>query len=425
MSTRKRDFPGPRIPGSYLRQVTRRVDTGQILSTVIDRGSPQSFLNLKGNQVTDSENHPGWRRVNTRSGDMGGPFYTQKKSVVSIDTGQHNLYGSRMVDNTLFSHFYAGCVFPYHPAAISFPTTSASSDTVLGGKGSEAIARCKPRMPVENLAATLIELKREGLPNLLSSVSWQGRTDALRKAGSGYLDLEFGWKPLIGEVSDVANALLSARAALRQYERDAGRVVRRRLVFPQEASIESTLMGANRTAVLIAPEGGELYKPIGQRTGSVFRIRRTIRDVWFSGAFTYHLPADYNSRVELDSLASRAEKILSMDLTPEVLWELAPWSWAVDWFSNVGDVISNVTSFAVDGLVLKYGYLMEHKLTEDTYTLVGSTGLQSDFTPAPIVLAFETKKRVRATPFGFGFNWQSLTARQSTILAALGITRRK
>jgi len=119
----------------------------------------------------------------------------------------------------------------------------------------------------------------------------------------------------------------------------------------------------------------------------------------------------------------RAQKILGTDLTPETLWNLAPWSWAVDWIMPVGDLIGNLQDMASDGLVLRYGYIMEHSFVSDTYTFQGPTGLPASLVPGSYILSRETKKRVRATPYGFGLTWSGFSPRQLAILTALGISR--
>lgn len=108
--------------------------------------------------------------------------------------------------------------------------------------------------------------------------------------------------------------------------------------------------------------------------------------------------------------------------TPDVLWNLAPWSWAVDWFANIGDVIENASNALLYSQVLRYGYVMETTTVTDTYTLEspnfkgGSRFITS--------LETITKKRVKASPYGFGLTWDGFNTYQLSILAALGISRR-
>jgi len=151
----------------------------------------------------------------------------------------------------------------------------------------------------------------------------------------------------------------------------------------------------------------------------------TFREQWFSGAFTYHLPTELDSRSALGNAAQEAEKLLGSPLSPETLWNLTPWSWAIDWFTNTGDYLHNLNAFATQGLVMRYGYMMEHTIVKHTYSHIGSSGISGkpDMTVPPLVLVTETKKRVQANPFGFGLTWSGLSPFQLSIAAALGLNR--
>jgi hypothetical protein len=122
--------------------------------------------------------------------------------------------------------------------------------------------------------------------------------------------------------------------------------------------------------------------------------------------------------------AAEARKLYGVELTPATVWNLAPWSWAVDWEGNVGDVLHNVSRFAQDGLVMRYGYIMQSKIATTTYSLA----YEGRFKSAPqqdlqLTIISQSKVRRRATPFGFGFDMTALSGRQSAILGALGISR--
>jgi len=311
-----------------------------------------------------------------------------------------------------------------------FPPSGRSSETDLQVWGTKAIAQCSPTNSVADLASALIELRREGIPKLVGSTLWKSRTKDLRNvvkaSGSEYLGLEFGWKPLISDVKDVAKSFIEFDEKIKQYERDAGRVVRRRYSFAPQLKRVVTTIHSN-SSVNTNPSNVRWIDSATAGKGTVFRIRVTTVNRWFSGAFTYHLPRDYKARVGVLGLADQARQVLGLDLTPEVLWNVAPWSWAIDWFSSTGDVIHNITDWSSDGLVMKYGYVMEHSIVRDTYTYVGPTGLTAPdyIRPPNYILVTETKIRRKATPFGFGLNLSALTGRQKAILAALGMSRLK
>jgi hypothetical protein len=115
-----------------------------------------------------------------------------------------------------------------------------------------------------------------------------------------------------------------------------------------------------------------------------------------------------------------ANKVLGTRLTPKTVWELTPWSWAADWFGTTGDVMSNLSTLGHDGLVLQYGYVMHEQIlaTSVDYKTVGAPELSGSYTNKLIM-----RQRFEATPYGFGFDLKSLTTRQVSILAALGLSK--
>jgi hypothetical protein len=110
--------------------------------------------------------------------------------------------------------------------------------------------------------------------------------------------------------------------------------------------------------------------------------------------------------------------------SPETVWELTPWSWAIDWFTNTGDIMKNVHGFLTDGLVMPYAYIMEESSIEREYTLTGVAyrsypGMQSFRQSFKETI----KQRHTATPFGFGFDLSTLNSRQVAIATALGLSK--
>ncbi len=396
-------------------------------------------------QITDSEGHPRYNQPYSGF-DTGGEFFTEAHYVdpersfgsysghnVSPD-GLHSIYhgsltagpalnvtsGINMPDSTLPGH-QSGWLTP----SVKWPNSLASSDSALDALGSTAIARVKPTTSPAALSTALGELIHDGLPDLIGARLWEGRAkDAVRNSGSEYLNAVFGWQPLISDIKKTASAIKHMDELMTQYERDAGKLVRRRYEFPIETStgpIED--LGTSFSGGYVFQNGRSFQSVFRTSMAHLFRRKSTYRKVWFSGGFTYHLPADYNSRNELRRHAARASHFLGLEVTPEVIWNLAPWTWALDWFGNTGDVLSNISDAASDGLVLPYSYIMEHTIHTWEYW-VPAIGFKSGTgVPPTTVCVTETKRRRRATPFGFGLSWDSFSPRQLAILGALGISR--
>jgi len=417
---REREFNTLYVPRCYATQTTR-----QGVTTVLVDVPPRTF---PGIQITESEGHS-WPARKGRYKDVGGDFWTLKKYVrLPVP-----MVRPKEVDITYNEVLFPGIaptVYKYKGpvlalnlwplSGLDFPPSSASTIVELDALGAIAVSRCKPTNSVANASQFLGELVREGVPSFVGTILGGGKkSQAPGNLGSEYLNYQFGWKPIISDVEKFLDGVQHASKILKQYERDSGKVVRRRYEFPSTYQVTETTKSSDPPWI----GGANASKFYSVVSGNSVKRRETTRRRWFSGAFTYHLPTDYDSRKALDRYALMAEKVFGLTLTPEVIWNLAPWTWAVDWFSSAGAVVSNLSSWSNDGLVMRYGYIMEHTIVVDTYTNVGSSlrGI-SPHVPS-ISLVTETKQRRRANPFGFGVVWDGLSPYQLSIAAALGLSK--
>lgn len=399
--------------------------------------SPKDPSHLQGTQVTVSENHPLWRTTHVSPpGDVGGDFFSEKKYVLPVVTPRVRARSDWSQANYPYEirHVYDG---PVHLAEIlqssksAFPDSASSSSSRLNAYGAEAIANCAPAQPTANLLTSLAEVYREGLPKIIGRDTWQKRTEEARELAkapaSEFLNYQFGILPLIGDVSDFVKTVIRMDKLLQQYVRDNGKVVRRKFVFKPEVSISEITVTPNTLPGMGA--NGALVQDFSTLPrGQVVRRRETTVNRWFSGAFVYHLPQTFFAEL-YTPFASKFQvlrRLFGLELTPDVIWELTPWSWAIDWFSNTGDVLHNAGAWANGGLVMKYGYIMEHSVVRDTYTYIGPIRLingPTDVYPSPVTIVVETKQRKAANPFGFGITLDGLSTLQKSILAAVGISR--
>jgi hypothetical protein len=110
-----------------------------------------------------------------------------------------------------------------------------------------------------------------------------------------------------------------------------------------------------------------------------------------------------------------------VNLTPEAVWNVTPWSWAADWFGTTGDVLHNISALGKDGLVLQYGYIMHSQMRDESRYATYSAARSSSWYER----SEKTLVRRPATPYGFGVDLNSLSAKQTAILVALGLSRQR
>jgi len=320
---------------------------------------------------------------------------------------------------------YAGPVFAKGIAvgenSIEFPSIPIDLEAKMLQRGATAIARTIPTNPVAGAAQFLGEL-RERLPALPGRELIRSKGDSSRLADE-YLNLEFGLKPLIGDLQKFGEAVRTSNKVLEQLRRDAGRLVRRRYEFPEETTSKTTVTAAVPYPPLRTGSTGG-YSGASDGVGQLTKTETETYRYWFSGAYTYqYKDSDHRIVEKLARMEQDANRLFGLRLTPELIWELTPWSWAVDWVSNIGDVVHNVSAFSRDGLVMVYGYMMCEYTHRIDYTLDGMQFYRSP--TSPLKQSFETKvkKRLKATPYGFGLDIDGFTTRQWAILGSLGISQ--
>lgn len=375
--------------------------------------------------VQSGGNH-GWesrRGFRGEGSDRGGDFLVFRRFYdENILANGADVHFSWDPDPTVESNVYTlANQWPWRDEFNSshFPVEQPSSNDTLHALGTTAIARCAPTKPKADLSTFLGEL-REGLPHAIGlSATGEARARKARNAGDEYLNVEFGWKPLIRDVRAFANAYKRSSELLKAYHNGAGVLIKRRYRFPTDLTIEEESLG---TRYPLPHLHSWIYTHVGPQELTVERSRKVER--WFSASFVYDVPRSGDPFRYVNDV----DYLLGVKLTPEVLWNLAPWSWAADWVANTGDLMSNLSSFATDSLVMHHAYMMEKITNVYTYRMnVPENFWRSHKAARQLSQTFTgvTKRRVGATPYGFGLNWDGFTPKQMGILASLGISRTK
>lgn len=371
---------------AVLRNGSIIVLSGQSRSSVFSSFVPYRFeFHNSFNQV--SVGHKGYRNL---SGDTGGAWYMNR---IQYDIPARS-FSSSLINGQVYCPAISGW---------TSDVDMTVSDSKLKADGTKAIALTAPTNPSFNLSQSLGEVMREGLPSMFGSGLLKEKTRFLRGSGKEYLNVEFGWKPLMRDLQDFARVVQESDKTIAGYRKGSDQKIRRRLEHPPVFSQRSTFGRA-----FFRPTS-----PVMETSGSSTETRES--KSWFSGAFRYHIPVgtDYVSKAQ--RYASDAGKLLGLRLTPDTVWNLAPWSWAADWFANTGDIMTNISNLGTDGLVMQYGYSMSSVKREETCVVDNGKSFYRR--------TQETKRRMPASPYGFNLTFDGLSNRQKAICAAIGITR--
>lgn len=365
----------------------------------------------------ESSNHS-WRPYQWASGDRGGPWLHEEvifdvnpvvlDQYAPVSGGQgHCGRNAYTADQGLVTAVTTSVPTSALNAKSKVESYTGSPDYAgLYVKGASAIAACEPTHPAVDLAQDLGDLVKDGLPSI------PGKAEG--NIGNEYLNLQFGWAPNVSDGRDFISQVRASGDAGQQLVRDSGRLVRRTFHFPETRSVTS-----DSTSNLFPGYWGNGPSTDMVVPGVRKRSTTTTRNCWFSGAFTYHVPHSALGRT-VYSLDKKYGLLPGLDTA----WEITPYSWLVDWFTNAGSVIHNLNAFVSNGLIMKYGYLMQETVTRYDYSWVGSirdfAGVYHTYNLSAQQIRRQ-RVRIQATPYGFGLDWNGFSPFQLSILAALGI----
>lgn len=356
--------------------------------------------------------------------DIGGAFNSSKIELrCNLTPNWHRHVGSGIGG---YDYAFFTCIVPSVPVAqIALGIGSADTGSKIRGligtqvpngftysemnaMGAKAVSMLNPTNPVADTVTTFAEFLSER-----KFFSIPGNSGSLP---GEYLNYMFGVAPTIGYVQDLRSAIGDKDKHLDQLHRDSGRWVRRRAEVFSDTSSTYT-RNATASPGVVGPSINFQIAP----AGVLHTFTKVERRAWFSGAFTYYLPESGQRRrlAELD-------KLYGVKPGVDTAWELLPYSWLVDYKTSAGAVISNLSAFGADGLIMPYGYIMGQVKTTTDYRWEGQLrGADGVSKPAVLeaTVVKTTKQRERAHPFGFGVLPGSLSGRQLSILAALGLSR--
>lgn len=392
--------------------------------------------------------------------DTGHPFYkVTVENKTSLNTRRTYTYG------TTASATRSGAPFTCQGAEISalasarmpfafkgtssayrrtFGMTRASGpvhpvDNGLEEAGRMAIKILAPHRPKVSVARSIGELaqrlptivSRGNLPSVYDPVGW------LSRGGSEWLNLMFGINPTIQDAVEIGKVLSDLTDRLFQLRKDEGRIVRRRMEFLREEPKDEIFSGFDivNHGTVTAGNNNLSYLPVVPATSSstqrlrpnsidsVVRLRESTRTS-FSGAFSYYIPVTPKFAGNVGKYLAEFDKLVGLQATKSVIWQLTGFSWLVDWFIDIKSSLDLADIAFDDNLVINYGYAMRttvrqaEQQTELTYTgsRVGPKYVGSSSTVV-------VKQRIRANPYGFigsgAGEWNPL---RGAILSALGLS---
>lgn len=348
-----------------------------------------------------------------------------------LDDKQRYVGGFRAPEN---SQFGADVVFDNLDLledSLHFPS--------MDGWGDKAWSRTKPQLEKAGGAVFARELR--DLPRMLKTTAkgmhetWQSlggnqtaRAMQPRKTADHFLNIQFGWKPFLSDLKKFDNVIRNRAKIIANLSRKNGHYNRSRVTLKDETT--NTILGTG-SGVFLYPNstfnqtGSTKWFPVAN-PATWERSEEVQSLVTAVGKFRFYRPEFDLSSPDYSSAwnsAMRNLTIAGFRVSPSNIYKATPWSWAIDWFSNVGDHVDHLNDILVDSVACKYLYVMQHKIRRQKFKQI------LPFKGGTVSLEFsrviESKERQEAAgPHGFNLTWDAMTPRQMAIAVALGISRK-
>jgi hypothetical protein len=379
-------------------------------------------LSGEDNDCIDENHGIHWQK---KSGDQGGPFYRWKTAITRVPSEFHTLYRPNGLGSNRGKLYEGRLTIAPEPVP---PFQDA--EQLANDNGASLWNKAKPAKPLMQGAAAIFELRE--LPEMLrqrfltprSGIGIQNAKhgkEVLANISNYWLALKFGWEPLLKDVRNFVTTQLNGQKYLEQLIRDEGKPVRRKSAMPTQF-----------TDYGVSEFEGYQYFEQGFVTQAYHTVPKGTfhwtsgADCWFEGQFRYWLPPGPR---DVNWTNRMLAAIFGLYPTPSQVYQVMPWSWLIDWFTNVGDVVDNASGGVEDKLSADYAYCMAHKWYMREAKSVGEFYSSNSFDGPTVSLTAssqmytDTKVRIVPSPFGFGFDGDfSLSLTQWSILGALGLS---
>jgi len=249
-----------------------------------------------------------------------------------------------------------------------------------------------------------------------------------REAAEQFLNVAYGWLPFIGDLQKLANVVGYWHNYVVKYTKYNGVPVRKAVSLFDDTQITQLSHVDNPVSGISYPMPcfpvswpADFF--VSPPSWTLEQIETT--HVSGVGNFTYYRPEFDVSTSYFDTDWARINRFLTISgarITPSYLYNAMPWTWLVDWFSNLGDWVEFIGDVWQDSLVCHYCYATQRRRRLRTFT--NTLPLHSNTVSLRFARLLDAKERKSNTsPFGFSLSWDGLSARQYGILSALGITR--
>lgn len=275
-------------------------------------------------------------------------------------------------------------------------------------------------------------MRAQGLSGGLTSGKRYGK-----KAAELYLSWVFGLKPTLNDLVSAADAVVGLHHAVVNYlDLDKVRTRSSRGIELERVVDTDTLVSVNSNAGMFksltwkgAQVNCNLLFPSTDYEVTLFWSTVARRTLTQFANWEFFIPRPIDTGSRLNSYNEAAQGLIGEGASAATVYDLAPWTWLVDWFVDIGGVLHYQQALA-DNQVAALGNGWSLYDSTETTCVVRSIRaktpgfyLSRNFYPGSYCSVSEVNhKRRSGNPYNMSPTWD-LSTQQSAILGALGISR--
>jgi hypothetical protein len=311
----------------------------------------------------------------------------------------------------------------------------------LRSLGNEAYNKLRPKLPVAGIAQAIAE-GGDILPTLKTSAGglasiWKGLTQrkrqaswknggwlmAPKEAANQYLNHQFGWVPLVNDVQKVCQVIIDNHEILQRKKAQNDKWIERKFA---EQQIENEFLAGQYNFIGCSPADDYQFRRVVSSWQPYTITVQEIENVWYKGQFKYYYPQFDDNSWEAGFPALQAVhqqlSLLGTNVDPVLLYKLTPWTWMLDWFTDVGAGLQRLQDEIDNCVVSKYAYIMRDRTVR--YRLRCRFSTDQGSRDLSWFLGGRLKSRESADgAFGFNLKPADYSPFQISILGALGLSR--
>lgn len=305
---------------------------------------------------------------------------------------------------------------------LGYPVTAQGSDSFYkthltslparsdGVDATTALSRTNPNRSSIDSLVSMYELRE--LPALVKDVGGQrleilwknipkSKFKFMKRAAQINLIVQFGIAPIIGDVSKLLQFTSLVDQRVKELDKLRTRGLRRTVTISKDSVTQDFPSNTVHSSVVTLGCG---IRKVTTRT-----VRGHVR--WY--------PQDNLKLSDSDMRSVAARIVAGGVIDASTLWEALPWTWLIDYFSNVGDVLAasrNIVPVVHDPPVI-----MVETITEiSSYNESTASSGKVSFTPIRNKVITRTRRTAVPT---LEAHMPLLTEKQMSILGSLAVTR--